>query len=179
MNKSKIISIILGILLIGGGTFVGTKAWLKDQKSINNDLVITTGTFKLDVKIPDKWEIISTDGTEITNTEDNNGFNNVRPGDKFKKTITLKNEGSLIQHLTVSQPTNLSYNPYFKIVEVKYNNIEDIHNKELKSKESKTFDIAVSTKPEQMENGKHEEIEIDLSKIISPIIIDSKQVNEK
>lgn len=180
MQKNKIISIILGMLLIGGGTLAGTKAWLKDQNRVNNDLVITTGSFKLDVEVQDKWQIVESEDTEITNKDDNNEFKNVRPGDQFKKTVTLKNSGSLAQQVTINQPTTLVHTQYMDIVEVKLENIEDINNNILRPDDNdKSFDIVVSTKPNLMENGKHENITIDFNKMISPIIIDSKQVNEK
>ncbi|MEF9992424.1 MAG: TasA family protein [Romboutsia sp.] len=179
MNKRKAMISVLGILLIGGGSFLGTKAMFKDTEEVKHDLVVTTGSLELEVDNASPWRIVSEDSTEISNITDSNGFENVRPGDKFQKTITIENTGSLSQKLMIKEPRKINPDDKDKnFFEVKHNAIENIHNKILKPNESQTIIMTVSTKPEIMEKGKHEEVKVDLNEIVSPIIVEAKQLND-
>lgn len=99
MKKNKTIAYALAATLLVGGTFAGTKAWFTDKEEAYNDLVITMGNLNVDVD-EGEWSTLN-DNTEASNTGSKDVFANVKPGDRFIKTITITNNGSLAQKLTV------------------------------------------------------------------------------
>lgn len=108
MNKKKIATLLLvGTLVVSGGV-LGTKAWFTSKADATSNLRVTMGTLKLENVGDDIWTVenkenIDTDMvTEIDNPNENNDYTNVRPGDKFVKTVTLKNVGSLRSYVTLS-----------------------------------------------------------------------------
>lgn len=180
MDKRKKVSIFLGILLLLGGAASGTKAWLSNTKDISNDLVITTGTFDLHVDDSSSWFVVNNKDTEINNGLIGNGFSNVRPGDIFKKTITITNTGTLKQKLHVTNPNftiKNTNNDYSNLYNISHNAKEVIHNQIIEPGKSKTFDIAVETNAEEMVKDCHENFSINFKDIIDPITIEGTQTN--
>ena len=123
MKKNKTIAYMLAATLLVGGTFVGTKAWFSDKVSTDNGIKITMGTLDLELvetqtgegeNIVKGWQLVrgpqdtdneSTTGPGGRNGEIANEFKEIRPGDYFKRTITLKNTGSLDQLVSVAKST--------------------------------------------------------------------------
>lgn len=103
MKKNKTVAFMLAATLLVGGTFMGTKALFTDNVTANNDLVITMGNLNLDI-VEGKWENTNP-GQETTQGEGekSNEFSNAKPGDVFRKKITVKNEGSLKRKLSISK----------------------------------------------------------------------------
>lgn len=104
MKKNKTIAYMLAATLLVGGTFAGTKALFESKVTAQTDLVITTGSLKLeDVTNTelgyDRWIPKKVDA-EIGGN--GNNFTNVKPGTGFKRHIILKNTGSLTQDIEVS-----------------------------------------------------------------------------
>lgn len=181
MNKRKSISILIGLLLLSGGTALGTKAWLTQTKDISNDLIITTGKFDLHVDESPNWQVINNDNTEINNGVTGNGFTNVRPGDQFKKSITITNTGTLKQKLTVTNPDFTIKNTdesNISIFDISHDAINKIHNQTIEPGKSKTFDILVKTNEHIMDKDNHTGISINLKDLINPITIEGNQVNK-
>lgn len=114
MKKNKTIAFMLAATLLVGGTFLGTKAWFTDTATVDNSLVVTMGSFDLVVTENSQeegeqiggWELVRTGDQESkpegnVNGTKNTNFTNIRPGDYFTKTYTIKNNGSLDQKLTI------------------------------------------------------------------------------
>ncbi|RDY22508.1 hypothetical protein CHF27_013030 [Romboutsia maritimum] len=102
MKKNKTVAYMMAAALLIGGAGLGTKALFSDSaKADGNDLVITMGNLNVDTE-ESKWTVTSADGTEIKDKNLENNFENVKPGDTFEKTVTIKNEGSLRQDLKVT-----------------------------------------------------------------------------
>lgn len=181
MEKRKKVYVLLGITMMLGGTALGSKAWLSDSKKIENDLIITTGTFNLTVDDSAKWSVVNNTDTEIKNISTNNGFTNVRPGDIFKKTVTITNTGSLKQKLTVAEPNVTikdANHDYTSLFNISHNAQGNLNNKIIEPGASMAFDITVETNPDNMIKDKHEDININLKDIINPIIIEGTQMNK-
>lgn len=180
MKNKNLIFTVAGVLLISGGAFAGTKAWLSDTKDVSNDLIITTGTFELAIDHSNPWLVTSQDNTEIKNKDDKNNFINVRPGDTFQKTIVIKNNGSLSQYLTVKNMnefksgTNIIDKDLFNIT---YEGLNQINNNRIAPEETKSITVKVSTKADIMEKDKHTNKTIDLIGLVPKITIEANQVN--
>jgi len=108
MRKNKTLAFALAATLLVGGTFVGTKAWFTETKTVNSGLVISTGSIDLTVTSTE-WQAIGTQESTKVVTEDEGSkvttFSNTRPGDSFEKTITIQNEGTLAQNIKLSGGT--------------------------------------------------------------------------
>lgn len=175
MNKRKTISILAGILLVSGGTFLGTKAYLKDVKEVKNDLIITTGTLEVEVEDDLPWKIVDQENTEISNPSEHNDFKNIRPGDSFEKTIKIKNNGSLSQRIKVNKPFSIAYKD--DIFSVNDKELEELDGKTMAPGQIEEFAIKVSTNPVAMTEKAHQNLTIDFNKIINPAEIEANQIN--
>ena len=175
MSKKKNMLIIAGILLILGGTILGTKSWLKDSKDMNTDLIINTGSFELSINNSLPWEVLTKDETEIDDANRGNEFTNVRPGDVFKKSIAIKNEGTLKQHLTIDDVSDKIETEYFTIL---YEGLEAVHDKQINSKETKEIVVTISTKADLMNKENHSGKPINLSSIVPKKTIEANQINK-
>lgn len=102
MKKNKTIGFMMAAVLLVGGTFMGTKALFTDKATASNDLVITMGNLDINTK-EEPWEVTtSTDtGTEVT--KEASKITNAKPGDRFLKKVTIKNDGSLNQKLDIKR----------------------------------------------------------------------------
>lgn len=181
MDKRKKVSILLGVLLLLGGAASGTKAWLSNTKDISNDLVITTGTFNLSVDDSSRWVVVNHEDTEINDVLKGNKFINVRPGDIFKKTITITNTGTLKQKLSVKEPNfkikNID-NSQSNIFDISHNAVEVIDKTVIEPQEKKSFDIEVRTNADKMIKDTHENVNLNFKDIITPITIEGNQTNQ-
>ena len=144
MKKNKTIAYMLAATLLVGGTFVGTKAWFTDEATVAGELKISTGD--LDIEVVDKgtWDLVRAgeeyrDGTYGVNDPSNLGgtlrieedkegqtneevpegafANNLKPGDKLTKTVTIQNKGTLIANdITLNRISkNELYGGLFKV----------------------------------------------------------------
>lgn len=175
MNKRKMVSILVGILLVSGGTFLGTKSYLKDTKEVRNDLIITTGTLEVVVEDNLNWKVVDEEGTEISNASEGNKFRNITPGDSFEKTIKIKNNGSLSQKIKVNRPFSIAYKA--DIFSVDDKELEKLDGKTLAPGKSEEFSIKVSTNPVAMTEKAHQNLTIDFNEIINPAEIEANQIN--
>ncbi|GEM_PF-2908245 len=100
-SKKKGIILLIAVMLLVGGS-IGSYAWFTRNVEINPNLVIKVGTFELEDVTPKdpKWEFIS-EGNETRQVEEGVDFVNVKPGDYFTKTFSIKNTGSLNQKLLI------------------------------------------------------------------------------
>lgn len=129
MKKNKTIAYMMAATLLVGGTFMGTKAWFSDKAETDNGIKITMGN--LDLQLLENgsteegknfgWKLVR-DGEEeslagkeiekgkLASSNDNitDDHINIRPGDKFTRTFTIKNNGSLDQQVAVSHNINTS-----------------------------------------------------------------------
>lgn len=103
MKINKTISYALATSLLLGGTFLGTKATLIDEKTADNKLNLTTGNLQIRL-IPGTWIRNAEDKngdkhiTTIDDPEDQNcetsktgSFKNVQAGDTFTRYISILN----------------------------------------------------------------------------------------
>ncbi|MEG0132861.1 MAG: TasA family protein [Clostridium sp.] len=105
MKKKKVISLLIASVLVVGGA-VGTYAWFTDSEIASANLVINTGTLKIDKDTAsDNWVVSDGNNSEIENKSEANNYTNVRPGDSFERTFTIQNTGSLSQTITVDSMT--------------------------------------------------------------------------
>lgn len=191
MKKNKTIAYALAATLLVGGTFVGTKAWFTASGEVDSGLVVTTGTMGLKVTEEDNWTVttLAGDKTEITNKDNSkNNFLNVKPGDTFKKEVTVENTGSLRQILEVSQAESTKTDNNF---DVTIDGLDDLKNAELGKGESKKFTIKVATNVENMHSNDvdiekdssgtpihdDEGKEFNLKNVMGQITINAKQTN--
>ncbi len=130
MKKNKTIAYMLAAGLLVGGTFVGTKALFTDNINTVGELKISTGDVDIEVLGTSKWELLRNgselkEGTNIKDQlgkdgfapesdnnkqdvvpTDNNGketpfANNLKPGDKLRKIVEVKNVGTLDAKLSL------------------------------------------------------------------------------
>lgn len=170
MKKNKTVAYMLAAMLLVGGTFVGTKAWFTDQATIENDLVITTGT--LDISVDDiGWYSTGRDSEIITIDKEgisgNTVFENAKPGDVFTKTINVENTGSLKQKLNVKGGTiNKQSGPF--LIKSDHTNLD---KKIIEPGKNEHINITV----EINENWEGQEMKFDLSHYMTNIVIDAEQ----
>ena len=109
MKKNKIIAYLISGSLLVGGTFIGTKSWFTDSGTVDNSLIVTMGSFDLDIienkdvkNNPEGWVHYRNGKGESIKTEANGHvFTNIKPGDQFIRTVTFKNNGTLDQRVTL------------------------------------------------------------------------------
>ena len=107
MNKKRVATLLLLACLTIGGAAVSTYSWFTASVKSSANLIIKTGTLTSEIANDDKWVLEDKTGSEVKNKDANNSFENVRPGDSFVKTVTIKNTGSLKQKLTFTTSTAL------------------------------------------------------------------------
>ena len=109
MLKNKTIAYTLATSLLLGGTFLGTKATLIDEKTADNNLNLTTGKLQIRL-IPGTWvrnakdknndgHITTIDSPEYQQSVEKNDtgtFKNVQPGDTFTRYISILLKKSII-----------------------------------------------------------------------------------
>lgn len=185
MNKKKIMGLALSGALLVGAASLGTYAYFTDVAQVDANLVIQTGTLKTEAQNNDVWKVVDGTGvneSEITNKNATNNFKNVRPGDWFEKTVTIKNVGTLKQKLIVEQsdiPGTIE--KYFN-VDIK-DLAAELEGKVLEPEgqdgDSITVDIKAQLKPElaneytdsEGEEHKNQDYTFDMTEL-------SKQVND-
>lgn len=122
MKKNKTVAYMLAATLLVGGTFVGTKALFEDKVDVAGELSISTGDVDIEVVGENKWKLNRngaeySEGTNIDSDENDidgvaptedlkevasaNFANNLKPGDKITKDITVKNKGTLVAEVTL------------------------------------------------------------------------------
>lgn len=177
MKKNKTIGFMLAATLLVGGTFMGTKAWFTDQAEANANLTITTGSMDLEVSEGD-WTKV---GDSESTPESGNTFTNVRPGDKFTKTVTVTNEGTLKQKLSVTGGDKKADAPddYFTVETT----AKDLEKDTVEGNGGeKTFNITVKVEGNKMSSDKdnkdNEKSTFDLNKYMNQITINADQINK-
>lgn len=104
MKKNKTIAYALAATLLVGGTFLGTKALFTDKIDTVGELSISTGDVDIDAEVVQDWTL-DRNGEEDgkgTNTQDKR-FDNLKTGDVLKKTVKIKNQGSLYAKLIMEK----------------------------------------------------------------------------
>lgn len=122
MKKNKTVAYMLAATLLVGGTFLGTKALFTDKIDVAGELSISTGDVDIEVVGENKWLLDRngaeySEGTNVgTKEDDKSGVaptddlkeiaskhfaNNLKPGDKLEKSITIENKGTLIAEVTL------------------------------------------------------------------------------
>lgn len=144
MKKNKIVALALSGALLVGATALGTFAYFTDVAQADANLVITTGTLTTTVEKDNEWKVVG--DSEITNNTESNNYINVRPGDSFEKTITIKNTGSLQQKLIKEiQGVTEETARYF---DVDLSDADKLDGYVLKSGESVDVKIKATLRPE-------------------------------
>ena len=129
MKKNKTIAYMMAAMLLVGGTFVGTKALFYNELDTIGELAISTGDVDIAVSNHEDegWELSRNggeygDGTTIkvgradsisgelpeSDTWDDIDSstpraNNLKPGDELTKTVKIKNTGTLVAQLELTQ----------------------------------------------------------------------------
>ena len=106
MNKNKVVGLALASALLVGGTFAGTKALFSDTVQVNNELVFSTGDLDIEQiiepnQINGGWVLDRNGDESLDGVMD--GIMNLKPGDKIKKTVTIKNAGVLDAKISIEQ----------------------------------------------------------------------------
>ena len=107
MNKKRLATLLLLACLTIGGAAVSTYSWFTAKTQATANLTIKTGTLNTEIQNDDKWVLESKGTSEVNNKDATNNFQNVRPGDAFVKTVTIRNIGSLKQKLTFTNSITL------------------------------------------------------------------------
>ncbi|MEG1256109.1 TasA family protein [Clostridium sp.] len=198
MSKKKVIALLMtGVLVVGGA--VGTYAWFTDSEIASANLIINTGTLKIDKdETSDNWTVSNNNNTEIDNKDGLNNFTNVKPEDSFERTFTVKNTGTLTQKISSHAMTpkeftsklkeygNAEGNEDFKGIEniLTLDSIEGVEEETLEKDKTKSFTIKVTLKGKETTNGEEtinwEARQIDLTKVLKDmnfIKVDATQTN--
>ncbi|CUP49059.1 Uncharacterised protein [Turicibacter sanguinis] len=200
MKKNKTMAYALAVALLVGGTFVGTKAWFSDQVTTDNGIIITMGTLNLELiennaekegenlgwKLFRDEEVINDSlGTKKESDEDSKNGDikkqhlNIRPGDYFEKTFTVKNTGSLDQIVKVDTKllANGINNDYFKLTILDNNNLLQEGNEfRLNPDETKTVTLKLQLNETTLYNHYQGET-FDFEELFSDITLTGRQVN--
>ncbi|MGL6106958.1 hypothetical protein [Romboutsia sp.] len=170
MKKNKTIAFVMAAGLLVGGTFVGTKALFTDKGTRTGDLVINTGSLKLQVSEREGWMVKTPGGKTETIVAGNELISNAKPGDKFLRAIEVKNIGTLTQKLSIEGGDDQNLKDWLKINVTK----DDIQNRTLVPNEGVGFLIEVEVL-EAMENGEQSKT-FDLNTLMSEITINAEQL---
>ena len=142
MLKNKTIAYTLATSLLLGGTFLGTKATLIDEKTSNNSLNLTTGKLQIEL-ISGIWVRNAVDKnndghiTTIDLPEQQEGleknktgnFSNVQPGDTFTRYINVLN-GTNDYDITLQVKKELTGNneELMKFIDIDAYQLENINS---------------------------------------------------
>ena len=181
MKKNKTIAYALAATLLVGGTFAGTKALFSDKAEAYNDLVITMGNLNVDV-VEGEWELENSD-SESENSTNNDRFTNVKPGDSFLKKVTVTNNGSLNQKLSVEQNAIGAIPDTIKVGETL---TRDLHGKTLAPGQSIETAINVNIHPdmggaygEEGSYNQNQKPTFNFNELSSVFEITAEQIHEK
>lgn len=105
MKSKKIMGLLLAGAIFVGATAYGSNAWFTDEVKTEANISITMGNLDIELdELPEDEQWWVKEGT-TTETDEEHGdidyengtdtFTNVRPGDKFTRTIPVANVGSL------------------------------------------------------------------------------------
>ena len=205
MKKNKTIAYMLAATLLVGGTFVGTKAWFSDQVTTDNGIKITMGTLDLELEethtgkgenLVKGWQLVREGEAESNNVSFNGMVNkeflNIRPGDKFERTITITNKGTLDQNVTVTKTTEGQLSNLFELSVVNGSGELNTNNSSFKlnSGDSKTVKLRLTPNAENLVNNDYNHAnhdnnldqvqdghEFDLKKVLGNIEIKGEQIN--
>lgn len=185
INIKKTAIIILAFLAVIFTSVFGSYAYFTSNASIKSNLIITTGNLKLEEVEGASWEyrgVVETDTYNLydkalvdqSNSLEKDNFTLVKPGDKFVKTVTIKNTGSLTQKLEIKDLSSEISNDLAKF------SIEDglSNNVVLNPNEARSFTI-VATITSSISNGENN-INQDKSMNFEEIILEisGKQMND-
>lgn len=151
MKKNKTIAYMMAAMLLVGGTFAGTKALFTDKVDAAGEISISTGDVDV-VAIDDEGWILNRNGKEYSDgtkgitdmkgkvgdigklsdaefnaSKGENAFaNNLKPGDKLSKKVTIKNNGTLNSKISIDNTKKLEQqlNDLNGLIEVNVNNIK-------------------------------------------------------
>ena len=105
MKSKKIMGLLLAGAIFVGATAYGSNAWFTDEVTTDANISISMGNLDIELdELPEDEQWWVKEGT-TTETDEETGdiefengtdsFSNVRPGDKFTRTIPVQNVGSL------------------------------------------------------------------------------------
>lgn len=107
MNKKKIIAAVVAVSTMVAATF-GTYAYFTANDSVSNSIVLTLGNLNVSHNETD-WTYSSTVGGDNTdkvvsqNTQTSLAATQLRPGDKFTKTVTVTYTGNLTGNVRITK----------------------------------------------------------------------------
>lgn len=182
MKKNKTIGFMMAAVLLVGGTFMGTKALFTDKAEATNNLVITMGNLDINTK-EDEWKIITSTDTGTETTQKASDITNVKPGDRFRKKVTVTNNGSLNQKLDIERTgTSADYPKEILVGDT----IQLLKGKVLAKDESVNTYIDVVVTPEMLGEFNKEgsrntggKPSFDFNKLTQKYEIKATQTNEK
>ncbi|MDK2562959.1 TasA family protein [Romboutsia sedimentorum] len=182
MKKNKTIGFMMAAVLLVGGTFMGTKALFTDKAEATNNLVITMGNLDINTK-EDEWKIITSTDTGTETTQKASDITNVKPGDRFRKKVTVTNNGSLNQKLDIERTgTSADYPKEILVGDT----IQLLKGKVLAKDESVNTYIDVVVTPEMLGEFNKEGSQntggkpsFDFNKLTQKYEIKATQTNEK
>ncbi|MDK2586320.1 TasA family protein [Romboutsia sedimentorum] len=182
MKKNKTIGFMMAAVLLVGGTFMGTKALFTDKAEATNNLVITMGNLDINTK-EDEWKIITSTDTGTETTQKASDITNVKPGDRFRKKVTVTNNGSLNQKLDIERTgTSADYPKEILVGDT----IQLLKGKVLAKDESVNTYIDVVVTPEMLGEFNKEGSQntggkpsFDFNKLTEKFEIKATQTNEK
>lgn len=113
MNKKKIASVVIALSLVAGAGAYGTRAYFTDRAETSSQIITTIGSLKVTTDDgTSTWTYVPEDGAEndqITNTLGSTlNSLNTRPGDKFAKTVTATNSGTLTQNIKITTDAKIT-----------------------------------------------------------------------
>lgn len=106
-QRRKLAIVALFLSLMFGASIYGTYAYFKSSAQISGNVTVTTGNIKVEALNTDAWKYVPDQNNPDINGNGNFSgqadlnVNNIRPGDAFTKTVTVRNAGSLTQNLTL------------------------------------------------------------------------------
>lgn len=167
-NRRKKLPLLLGALLIISVAAYGTRAYFSDSSTVQGDIQLSLGN--VDITTSDtEWaynsiastntgnQVIKEDNANlgknnlVSNISDKGAisYTNVRPGDSFTKTYTLKNTGSL--DAIVNIKSNLDNNSYSGgPFSIKVNDLKNTYK--LNQGTSKDFTVTITVDPDLVTN---------------------------
>lgn len=111
--------VLLGALLMISIMAYGTRAYFTDSAKTDSNIQLELGNVAVGIIKESTWKVKDKNQTAnqtTSPTEDKlkktSTFKNAKPGDKFKKTFTIENEGTLNQKVDIAF-NKLSENDYF------------------------------------------------------------------
>lgn len=174
VNRRKKLPLLLGALLIISVAAYGTRAYFSDSATQQADIKLELGN--LDIESVDSDWYYTPEGGNINSVlfagvdtvenkmkiEASNDIKNVQPGDQFTRNFTFKNEGSLVQNVTVNNVLNNDVNSIFNAtfirVESDGTDSSDQGTVTLNPTDSVNYKMVISVKTDSSFNPTHNRV---------------------